>query len=287
MNVVGQKLGLHHVQLCWEPYALFWDEDYLADFKPAERLFCRLMRLRYGQYERTATGSASRLLTLSEFNRRWIERVYGRGDAGITYEGVDADFFRPTRSPAVDTRYPDGTVILHSTDFTAIKGTEHLIRALPFVKQAVPDAKVVVTHTLSNPDQKKRMELLASELSVHDMLDFVGRVDYPLLPAYYTRADVVVQPSINQSMSLSVKEAMACGTPIVTSLEGYEQTENGDAGLLVDPRDSSALAHAMVEVLCDRQRAARMGQRGRAIVQSRFSWDTVAGVFERAIEDQP
>jgi glycosyltransferase involved in cell wall biosynthesis len=285
MNVVAEQLEAPHVQLCWEPYALFWDEPYLKDFKPSERVFCRVMRLAYGSLDLDATRKASALLTLSDFNRRWIGSVYGRDDGRLTYEGVDGQFFRPTRSPQVDDRYPDRKIILHSTDFTATKGTEHLIRALPFVRQGVPDVKVLITHTLTNPDRKRQMQDLASNLGVLDLLDFIGRVDYQLLPAYYTRADVVVQPSINQSMSLSVKEAMACGTPIVTSPEGHEQTVDGDAGFLVDPRDSSALGGAIVRILSDGGLAARMGERGREITATRFSWDSVAATFERAIED--
>jgi glycosyltransferase involved in cell wall biosynthesis len=285
MNVVATKLGRPHIQLCWEPYALFWDRSYLKDFRLREQLFCHAMRIAYGGLDLRSTRGACTLLTLSEFNRSWIDRVYGRSDARITYEGVDTEFFRPKCSTELEAAHQGRTIILHSTDFTAIKGTEHLIRALPLVRRSVPNVRVLVTHTLANVDQRRRMEKLAEDLGVRDVLEFIGRVEYDLLPAYYTRADIVVQPSVNQSMSLSVKEAMACGTPVVTSLEGYEQTQHGDAGFLVDPRDANGLAAAVVGILSDSSLANRMGERGREIVATRFSWDAVAGVFERAIED--
>jgi glycosyltransferase involved in cell wall biosynthesis len=85
-------------------------------------------------------------------------------------------------------------------------------------------------------------------------------------------------------MSLSVKEAMACGTPVVTSLEGYEQTADGDAGYLVDPRNSVGLGEAIARILINPELATCMGQRGREITASRFSWDSVASVFRSAIE---
>jgi phosphatidylinositol alpha-1,6-mannosyltransferase len=242
------------------------------------------MRSFYRKWDLVATRSARRVLTLSQFNRDWIKRVYGRDDAVLTYEGVDTKFFRPAYYAPVRAAHPGDNIILHSTDFTKIKGTEYLIRALPIVKRVIPDAKLLVTHTLSNPKRQLDVERLALLLGVSDMVDFIGRVDYQLLPAYYTRASVVVQPSINQSMSLSVKEAMACGIPVITSLEGYEQTNDGDAGLLVDPRDTHALGQALVRILSDKALAKRMGRRGREIVSTRFSWDTVAARFEHEIE---
>jgi len=285
MNVVAESIGAPQVQLCWEPYALFWDRSYLRDFKLREKVFIRLARSLYGSMDIKATRKARTVLTLSKFNKQWISDVYGRHDAGITYEGVDTLFFRPTRLQDIDATYKGFKTILHSTDFTAIKGTEYLIRALPFVKNAFPNLKVLVTHTLSNPVRQRQIQALAHELGVLDVIEFLGRVDYDLLPAYYSRADVVAQPSINQSMSLSVKEAMACGTPVVTSLEGDEQTADGDAGFLADPRDSRGLGGALVRILEDDALATRMGSRGRDIIASRFSWDAVAARFQQAIEE--
>jgi glycosyltransferase involved in cell wall biosynthesis len=285
MNVLAEGFDAPHIYVCWEPYALFWDNSYLRSFKPSERVFCRAMRLLYARLDLQSTRSATRVLTLSNFNKRWIDQIYGRDDARVTYEGVDTDFFKPTPTPSLERAFSDQKIVLHSTDFTSIKGTEHLIRALPLVKQAVPDLKVVVTHTLSNPHQHHRLLALARELGVADVLEFVGRVEYAMLPAYYTHADVVVQPSVNQSMSLSVKEAMACATPVVTSLEGYEQTSNGDAGFLANPRDPAALASAITRILEDDQLARRMGERGREIARTRFSWDAVAAAYRDTIED--
>jgi glycosyltransferase involved in cell wall biosynthesis len=284
MNVLADSIGSPQVQLCWEPYALFWDRAYLRDFKLREQLFIRAMRTLYGKMDISATRRSKSILTLSNFNKQWISDIYGRRDAAITYEGVDTQFFRPTRSPVIDCTYKDLKTILHSTDFTATKGTEYLIRALPLVKQVIPNVKVLVTHTLSNEDRKQEMQALAQDLGVLDVVEFLGRVDYLLLPAYYTRADVVAQPSINQSMSLSVKEAMACGTPVVTSPEGDEQTADGDAGFLVDPRDSRRLGEALTRILTDDVLATRMGERGREIIATKFSWDAVAATFQQAIE---
>ncbi len=94
---------------------------------------------------------------------------------------------------------------------------------------------------------------------------------------------MVVQPSIEQSMSLSIKEAMACETPVITSPEGREQTEDGEAGFLVDPRDTGRLAKKIVELIKNSFRAQKMGSRGRKVVFQKFSWDAVAERFWQAI----
>lgn len=282
-NIIGNHSKKPHLYCCWEPYALFYDEHYIKGFRLRERLLIRLMALLYKNLDIDATREAARVLTISQYNKDWIKRIYGRGDAVVTYEGVDTEFFRPIENNELKRKYNGFKLIMHSTDFTAIKGTEHLIHAIPLILKKVPKIKVLITHSLKNQDKKKAIVKLAEELGVLEAIELLGRVDYNLLPAYYSISDVVVQPSVNQSMSLSVKEGMSCGTPIVTSTEGREQTEDGEAGFLVDPHNKEALSKAIVTILKDKKLSEGMGRRGREIVMKRFSWDAVANIFLKVI----
>jgi glycosyltransferase involved in cell wall biosynthesis len=122
------------------------------------------------------------------------------------------------------------------------------------------------------------------ELGVQDAVCFPGYVADEDLPALYTLADLFVFPSLYEGFGLPPLEAMACGTPVVTSNVSSLPEVAGDAALMVDPLDVAALAEAIQCVLKDtdlRDRIVRQGQEQAR----RFTWSGAArkllGVYER------
>jgi len=283
MNVVGNELGLPHIQLCYEPYAFFFDNNFISGFPKFQRLVIKLTRIFYRSLDICATRSSDTVLTLSEYNKKWIKRCYGRGNSKVVYEGVSLDFFKPMRNLSIENKYQGKFLLFHSTDFTPIKGTPHLIKALKFVVKKVPNVLLLITHTLSNKQGQENIIRLAKRLGVYKNIEFLGFVDYKLLPVYMSVSDIVVQPSIGQSMNLTVKEAMACGTAVITSPEGEEQYKDGEAGFLVNPKNHSKLASKILELLEDPETRNIMGKRGRRIIEEKFSWDAVADKFYAGI----
>jgi glycosyltransferase involved in cell wall biosynthesis len=89
-------------------------------------------------------------------------------------------------------------------------------------------------------------------------------VDDADLPALYGGAAVVVLPSLEEGFGLPALEAMACGAPVVASWRGALPEVVGDAGLLVDPEDESALAAALTRVLDGELDRAALARRGLA-----------------------
>jgi len=285
MNVLAAGLGKKTIQLCYEPYAFFHDPNFIAGFSFSKRFFIRIMAKLYSSLDIKATREASRILTLSEYNRDWIGKIYGRNDTVVVFEGVDADFFKPKHDPSLWKRYKNYEVIFHSTDFTAIKGTPYLIRAIHELVKETPNVRLLITNTLENEKEKEKIVNLAKNLGILKNIEFLGFLKKERLPYYYTLAKIVVQPSIRQSMNLSVKEAMACETPVITSPEGKEQTKEGEAGFLVDPWDTSKLAKKIAELIRNPNVAKKMGKRGRRIVLEKFSWDSVVERFWKVIRE--
>lgn len=283
MNCVAEQFPNFHIECLWEPYSLFHDKNYVSGFGFFQRIFISLVSLLYMNLEEKATKKADRIITLSKYNKEWIQKVYGRCDSLISYEGVDTSFFKKTDNPILKERYKGKKIIFHSTDFTSIKGTKYLIDAFPKVLAVFPDTKLLISNTIDNPVEKRRYLNLARKLGFIGNIEFLGKVDYKLLPAYYSLANVVAQPSIEQNMSLPVKEAMACETPIITLKEGYEQTPNGKAGLLVRSDKPPEIASAIKKIFKDKENSEEMGKRGRKIILTKFTWDSVTGVFDRLI----
>jgi glycosyltransferase involved in cell wall biosynthesis len=104
---------------------------------------------------------------------------------------------------------------------------------------------------------------------------FSGYLDQADLPAIYSASDLYLYPSNQEAFPIPLTEAMACGTPIVTSRANGLEEIAGGAALLVDPRDPGQIATAVLEVLGDPARAARLSAAG--LERSRiFSWETCA-----------
>lgn len=104
---------------------------------------------------------------------------------------------------------------------------------------------------------------------------FPGWIDQQDLPAVYSCASLYLYPSNLEAFPIPLTEAMACGTPIVTSnINGLEEIA-GDAALLVDPTDSRDIASALERVLTDPELSRSLSAQGLER-SKRFSWDRCA-----------
>jgi glycosyltransferase involved in cell wall biosynthesis len=110
------------------------------------------------------------------------------------------------------------------------------------------------------------------------------------LPALYSGATAFVYPSLYEGFGLPVLEAMACGIPVITSSVSSLPEIAGDAAILVDPHDTSALAWALQKILKDDRLREDLSRRGRQRAQL-FSWEQTARktleVYRRASGASP
>jgi glycosyltransferase involved in cell wall biosynthesis len=111
----------------------------------------------------------------------------------------------------------------------------------------------------------------------------LGYVPEDLLPSLYRGAAALAMPSLYEGFGLPCIEAMAAGTPVVASNRGSLPEVCGDAALLVDPADGSALADALLAAVEDRDLAARLARAGTERAAA-FTWDRTAELTDRAIE---
>jgi len=104
---------------------------------------------------------------------------------------------------------------------------------------------------------------------------FPGWIAQEDLPAVYTLADLYLYPSNLEAFPIPITEAMACGTPIVTSRVNGLQEIAGEAALLVNPGDAEQIAEAIERVLSEAELRAALSAKGRERA-SLFTWDRCA-----------
>ena len=115
----------------------------------------------------------------------------------------------------------------------------------------------------------------AKEVGLEDRVRFVGFVPEPELPLWYNAADLFVYPSEYEGFGLPALEALACGTPVVASNRSSLPEVVGEAGVLVDPTDTGAMADAMQRMLEDERLHSRLSAAGPEQART-FTWRRMA-----------
>jgi glycosyltransferase involved in cell wall biosynthesis len=136
-----------------------------------------------------------------------------------------------------------------------------LVKAMEIVNARGTVHCTVVVAGEKDPRYPEVEEYVAARGMKNDVL-FAGSLDEDALIPLYNAADVLVHPSLYEGFGLPPLEAMACGTPIVSSNRSSLPEVVGDAGILVEPTDVRAIADAMERVLTDGVLRERMAARG-------------------------
>ena len=217
-----------------------------------------------------------RVLTSSRETAREIERDFGvpAGRIRNVANGLDTDFFRPEDGTS---RKPRGLLFVGNTDDPK-KGVRYLLDAMTLMPDQVR-LKIVddgaPTKTFA-PD-------LVRKLGLGGRVTFTGKLSAEDLRREYQSARVTVVPSLYEGFGLPAAESLACGTPVVATTAGALPEVIGEegAGILVPPRNPSALAAGIERALEENGQRERMGKAGRERMVNLFSWRSVA---ERTVE---
>ncbi len=167
------------------------------------------------------------------------------------------------------------------------KGHDVLLRALPLVREHVPDATLEV---VGDGPLRSELEDLARRLGITPATTFHGSTTDDRRDEILRGACVFAMPSrvepggAGEGFGISYVEAGAQGLPVVAGDVGgaLDAVVDGETGLLVDPVSPEAVAGALVELLQDRERAKRMGRAGWEHARS-LSWDQAASSVEAVL----
>jgi glycosyltransferase involved in cell wall biosynthesis len=152
------------------------------------------------------------------------------------------------------------------------KGHGDLLEAAAILKERGRSAQWLI---VSDGALRKQHEARARSLKLENDVIFLGRRND--VPRILKAADLVVHPSWAEGFPNVVLEAMCAGKPVVaTRVGGCPELVAEDTGILVEPRQPEELANAIEELLADQVRRVTLGERGRAIVEERYSLDRMS-----------
>ena len=231
---------------------------------------------------RRTAKKAARIATVSEYSRQDLLDIYklSPDKVVVTYNGVESSFTPqpsvPNEAEAVRKRFGvSRDFLLAVGSLQPRKNLVRLIRAYARLRSEREDFRpqlVIVGRKLWLTseifDEVKRQRWA-------DDVILTGYVADEDLPALYRAARAFVYPSLFEGFGLPPLEAMASGTPVVTSDVSSLPEITGDAALLIDPNDERALANALIEIMNNDRLRAELREKGIAQAK-KFTWRDAA-----------
>lgn len=213
------------------------------------------------------------LITCSASMAEEITELFGPGlaDISVIPNGIDSSrwAFAPRRP------HPGPRELLFFGRLEYEKGVHDAIAALPRIRRSHPGTTLTIA---GDGTQQDWLVDVARQHKVLKAVNFVGHTNHDELLQLLHRADAAVLPSHYEPFGIVALEAIAAGTPLVTTNVGGlgEAVIDGKTGLSFPPRDVPALAAAVRAVLDDPSAAQRRAATARERLTSDFDWHTVA-----------
>lgn len=218
---------------------------------------------------RSVLNRASRVHVIST-HLAGLARRYGyKGPLELIPNGVDTEKFK---EKSKSTAAP---VIVTTSRLVQKNGIDTLIRAFALVRKRFPDA---VLEIAGEGEDRKALEILVREVNLAHAVLFHGHVAYDRIPEFLSRASVFVRPSRSEGLGTSFLEAMAAGVPVVATRVGGipDFLQDGKTGLFVRVDDADDVARQIIRILADSALYAKLSREARMLVESAYTWDSVA-----------
>ena len=220
--------------------------------------------------QKRVSRTLPRIIAVSKSAKKDIGRDFNipANKFSIVPNGINTDLFYPID----DIERKKNRIIVTNSADTPLKGLFFLFQALAELNK-FQDVSVTV---VGEPKKDGDLVKLIRRLGIGHCIHFTGRISNGEFVRQYARATAAVVPSVYEGFGLPVGEAMACGVPVISTTGGALPEVVGDAGILVKPADSRALAGAIRDLLDNPLRAKELGMAGYRRVHKHFTWQKAA-----------
>ena len=225
-------------------------------------------------------GLADIIITISKFSKEEIMKyldypeeririVYPAVDHSVYYENQDKEILSKIKIPN------DQKVVLYVGSETSRQNVPVLIKAFAQLKKKIPGIKMVKIGESQGYRGRENILKLINDLHLQEDVIFVGYVPEEDMPKWYNAADIMVYQCAYAGFGLPPLEAMACGTPVITSNTTSLPEVVGDAGIMINPQDIELMADEMYDVLTNDTLKDNMTNKGLKR-SKQFNWDKAA-----------
>lgn len=246
--------------------------------------------LAFNTVMKSAVNNSAKIITISECTKKDIMETYGidAEKIEITYLGVDSKFNSSIKNSKLKienllTKYKiNDQYILYTGMWKRHKNIIRMLLAFQEYNKHNKGSKVqlVMVGKIDKNEPEVTAEIKRINSQMPESVVTTGFVDEPELPLFYAGALCYCIPSLSEGFGLPPLEAMACGTPVISSDVSAMPEILGDAPLYFDPYNIDSIAKAMSKIVSDEKLRTQLSKKGLEQAK-KYSWaETGKGTLE-------
>ena len=200
--------------------------------------------------------------------------------------GVSSQQFSPEKcQPDLKKKFGiNGPFLLYVGRLTEKKGVSYLIKSMENIVAVMPECKLMIVGS-GELDESLRQQV--RELNLSENIIFNGAVCNEDMPSYYATADIFISPSLEEGFGLTFVEAAMSDCVLIGSDVGGvgDIIKHEDTGILVPPKDSGAIADAVICCLQSREKMEKLTANSRKYCIRNFDWPVIVEKYTSLLEE--
>jgi len=208
---------------------------------------------------------SDKIICSSQFVKDTLLKEYSKKTTVIT-QGINNKIFLPLKN----IKPKDNSLLFVGNFETKVKGLSYLLKSIKFVKESFKNVKLSIVGTGDLSYYKR----ICRKLNISYNIIFKGKLEGINLAKEYQSSQIFISPSTAENLPSTILEAMFCKVPVISTNIGDipNWIKSGENGLLVHPKNSQALAYALIRLLNNPRLAKRIGREGYLSIKDSFYW---------------
>jgi glycosyltransferase involved in cell wall biosynthesis len=207
--------------------------------------------------------------------KEFIKRKFNQVKIEVIPIAISLDVFNELKVTKSKTKF-----VLCVGRIEKAKNTDVIVKAIPKILEYIDDIKFLFVGRIFD-SYGEYVKRLVKELRVNKYVKFISSLPWETLIRLYMFSDVIVKPSTEGTLDMSLLEALASGTPLICSnIPSFKDViEESECGVLVDPYDVEGWSKAIVDVLTNEQKTKTIITNAKKVVKEKYSVDVVCNLL--------
>tara|TARA_B100000579_G_C22567866_1_gene727509 strand:- start:27 stop:752 length:726 start_codon:yes stop_codon:yes gene_type:complete len=196
----------------------------------------------------------------------------------VILNGIDIETFKPDASIKII----ENRIVTTASADIPLKGLRFLINALPRVLKDFPNAHLIVIG--KSPNESKIRQLI-DDLCLNERIYFKSNLSEEEIVDIYHTSQIAVIPSLYEGFGFGAGEAMACGTPLISSDSGGLKDVIGDSAVKINSGSVEEIENAIIALFKDPEKRDNLSLKGRKRMENLFDWKIAALSYAKVFEE--